>query len=321
MRTDVELSVLNKYKIVLKNFPILITGGSGLLATNWAVAMRDRYTLILGLHNREISLPKTLAKKIDLESIDDLMRIFEGLGCQVVINTAGLANVEQCESDPSFAYHANVTLTSNVARACGHLGIKLVHLSTDHLFSGQERLVTEDYPVAPVNVYGKTKAEAEYRVLDSNPEALVIRTNFYGWGTTYRHSFSDMVIKGLRSNMQMTLFQDVFYTPILIEYAAKVVHDLIDLKVSGIFNVVGDDRISKYEFGLLIAEEFGLDSSKIVSGLLANQLKLTRRPFDMSLSNSKVRNLLARPIGNTKEQIIKLRQQEFNGLAQELGKL
>ena len=304
-----------------ESYPILITGGSGLLAINWTQAIRKRCNLTLGLHNREISLAQTFTKKIDLESIDDLMRTFEEVGCQAVVHTAGLANVEQCESDPAFAHHVNVTLALNVAKACGRLGIKLVHISTDHLFSGQEPLVSENHPTAPKNVYGTTKAEAENRVSESNPEALVIRTNFYGWGTAYRQSFSDIVIGNLRLNKQITLFQDVFYTPILIEHAAKVVHDLIDLKESGIFHVVGDDRISKYEFGLRIAEEFGLDASKIFPGLLANQFKLTQRPFDMSLSNSKVRNLLGRAIGSIQEQITTLRQQEFSGLAQELQKL
>ena len=300
---------------------MLFTGGSGLLAVNWAQAMRIPCALTLGLHNRRISLAQTFAKKIDLESVDKLMRILEEINCQVVVNTAGLASVEQCESDPALAHHVNVTLASNVAKACANLGVQLVHISTDHLFSGQEPMVTEDHLIAPVNVYGKTKAEAEYRVCEINPEALVIRTNFYGWGTSYRQSFSDMVIKRLRSHQEVTLFQDVFYTPILIDNAAKLVHDLIDLKVSGIFHVVGDDRISKYEFGLRIAEKFGLDSSKIVPGFLANQPRLTRRPFDMSLSNSKVRVLLGRPVGSIQEQIATLHQQEYNGLAQELQKL
>ncbi len=304
-----------------ESYPILITGGSGLLAINWAQAISKHCNLTLGLHNREISLTRTSTKKINLESIDDLMRVFGEVGCQVVVHTAGLASVEQCESNPTIAHHINVTLASNVAKACKRLGIKLVHISTDHLFSGQEPLVSENHPPAPKNVYGKTKAEAENRVFDSNPEALVIRTNFYGWGTTYRQSFSDMVIKGLRSNKEIMLFRDVFYTPILIEQAAKVVQDLINLKVSGIFHVVCDDRISKYEFGLRVAEEFGLDSSKIIPSLLANQLTLTRRPFDMSLSNSKVQNLLGRPLGGIQEQIATLRQQEFNGHAQEIQKL
>ena len=300
---------------------ILFTGGSGLLALNWAQAIRNCCIPTLGLHKRNISLDQTFAKKIDLESVDKLMRILEEINCQVVINTAGLASVEQCESEPTLAHHVNVTIASNVAKACANLGIKLVHISTDHLFSGQQAMVIEDQPTDPVNVYGKTKAEAEHRVSEINQEALIIRTNFYGWGTGYRKSFSDMVIKELRLHQEITLFQDVSYTPILIEHAARIVHELINLKVSGIFHVVGDDRISKYEFGLRIAEKFRLDSSKIIPGFLANQSKLTQRPFDMSLSNSKVKNLLGKSVGSIQEQITILHQQEINGLAQELQKL
>jgi dTDP-4-dehydrorhamnose reductase len=298
---------------------ILITGGSGLLALNWAVAVRDRYSITLGLHNHDVPLTGIGVRKIDLESIDDLVRVFTEIDPQVVIHTAGLTSVERCESEPKLAHHVNVDLASNVADVCARLGIKLVHISTDHLFSGQNSLVDESHPVAPINIYGKTKAEAECRVLQRNPEALVIRTNFYGWGTSYRHSFSDIVIQALREGRSLTLFQDVFYTPILAEAAAHAVHDLIDLKVHGVFNVVGDERISKHGFGLKIANEFDRDWRGITPGFLADQASLVRRPHDMSLSNRKVCNLLGRQLGGVREQIARLHEQELNGLAREIG--
>jgi dTDP-4-dehydrorhamnose reductase len=301
---------------------VLITGGSGLLALNWAQAMRKHCAITLGLHDRDISLSGTYSRNIDLESEDKLTRVFEELECQVVIHAAGLTSVERCESEPSLAQHVNVTLAENVAKACAALGINLVHVSSDHLFPGQEPLVTEDQLVAPLNVYGKTKAEAELRVREKNPQALLIRTNFFGWGTSYRNSFSDFVIQALRSGKEVTLYQDIFYTPILIETAAKAVHDLIDLKVEGgIFNIVGDDRVSKYDFGIAIADKFNLDPSGIVPGLFTNQPALTQRPFDMSLSNNKVISLLGRPVGGLQEQVALLHQQELTGLAQEIRRL
>lgn len=300
---------------------ILITGGSGLLALNWAVAVRDRYSITLGIHERNVSLAGTQTKTIDLESLGDLIRVFEEVAPQAVIHTAGLTSVEKCESEPELAHNINVTLASNVAKACASLGIQFVHISTDHLFSGQESFVTEDHPVAPINVYGRTKAEAELSVLQGNPQALVIRTNFYAWGTSYRHSFSDIVIEALRAGNDLTLFQDVFYTPILAETVAKAVHELIGRKASGIFNVVGDRRISKYEFGLKIAEEFDLDPRGITPGLFADQPNLVQRPHDMSLSNQKVCDLLGRRLGGTQEHMARLHQQELNGLAQEIQTL
>jgi dTDP-4-dehydrorhamnose reductase len=300
---------------------ILITGGSGLLALNWALAVRDRFSITLGLHKRNVSVPGIQTQAIDLESIDSLVRSIENLDPLVVIHSAGLTSVERCESDPGLAHHANVTLAANVAKACDILGVKLVHVSTDHLFDGQDIFVDENHVTAPVNVYGKTKAEAEWRVLESNPHSLVIRTNFFGWGTSYRHSFSDMVIDALRSGEELKLFRDVFYTPILVESVASVIHDLIDLNANGIFNVVGDERISKFGFGLKIAAQFSLDSQRIRPVLFLDQAALVLRPLDMSLSNRKVSDFLGRRLGGSQEHIAILHRQELNGLAREMRAL
>lgn len=300
---------------------IFFTGGSGLLALNWALAQRDRYSITLGLHEREIALAGVQTRKIDLESVDHLIRAFEDVQPQIVIHTAGLTSVEKCEADPDLAERVNVQLAANVAQACAKHGLPLVHISTDHLFAGVASLANEASPVKPINVYGRTKAEAESRVLEAHPMAMVIRTNFYGWGTSYRHSFSDVLIEALRAGKELTLFRDVFYTPILVETAAQAVHDLIDLKASGIFHVVGDERISKYEFGRKLAQEFKLDASLIKPGYIIDQASLVQRPHDMSLSNQKTRKLLGRKLGGVDEHIARLHQQEQYGLAQELQKL
>ena len=303
------------------NSTVLITGGSGLLALNWALTIRDRYSVTLGLHKRDVSLAGVQTGQIDLESVDQLVSALKAVQPQMIIHTAGFTSVEGCEAKPDLAQHINVELAVNVARACSKLGLQLVHISTDHLFSGESSFVDETHPVEPRNVYGRTKAEAEFRVLEVHPQALVIRTNFYGWGPSYRRSFSDVVIEALRSGKELPLFKDVFYTPILIETATQAVHDLINLKASGLFHVVGDERISKYEFGLKIAEEFSLDPSLINPGFLTDQVSLVQRPRDMSLSNKKTCNLLGRKLGGGNEHMARLHQQEQNGLAQEIQKL
>jgi dTDP-4-dehydrorhamnose reductase len=300
---------------------ILITGGSGLLALNWAQAVSERCFVTLGLHNRQVVFSGAETQQIDLESVDKLARLIDKSSPQVVIHTAGLSSVDRCESEPEFARHVNVTVAANVAKACAVTGVGLVHISTDHLFSGQAPLIDENQQPAPINVYGQTKAEAECRVLDANPLSLVIRTNFYGWGTSYRQSFSDFVINALRAGSDLTLFRDVFYSPILLETLALAVHELVQIKASGIFNVVGDERISKYDFGLKLSEEFGLEFGQVRSGLFSDQRTLVHRPLDMSLSNQKVCNLLGRRLGDTKEHLVRLHQQEINGFAQKMKTL
>lgn len=300
---------------------ILITGGSGLLALNWACALRDTHQIILGLHRRQVSLDGTFAVSINLDSLDDLMGQMEIIQPQYVIHTAGLASVEKCESNPILARELNTILSINVGKVCAMLKIPFAHISTDHLFSGNEAFAVENLPVSPINTYASTKAEAELRVLEENPEALVIRTNFYGWGTSYRQSFSDFVIRALRARKKVELFDDVFYSPILVEPLARATHELMALKSKGIFNIVGSQRLSKFDFGLKLAKEFDLDGGLIKATQIARQPLLVKRPLDMSLCNKKAISFLGRDFGTIGDHLSRLRQQEKNGIAMELQKL
>ena len=298
---------------------VFITGGSGLLALNWAIAIRDSHNVTLGLHKQAVKIQGVNTQKIDLDSVEHLIRVFDESGTNIVLHAAGYTNIEACEVSPAMAWYINVNLANNVAKACAKLGLPLIHISTDHLYAGHEPMLDEFCVLKPVNVYGKTKAEAEGLVLESHPDSLVIRTNFFGWGSSYRQSFSDMIIGSLRSGKELKLFTDVYYTPILAETLASAVHDLVKLKASGVFNLVGGERISKYNFGIDIARVFGLDAGLIKPSLLSDNVGLVERPLDMSLSNQKACQLLGRELGNVTDGLIRLYQQEKIGQAREIG--
>lgn len=300
---------------------ILITGGSGLLAVNWAISDREKSSIILGMHKHKVNLDGVLATSVNIKSANEFVQDLLKISPSVVIHAAGLTNVEQCESEPDLAHSVNVTLSANVAQACSLLNIKMVHVSTDHLFSGNLPNLTEDTPVEPINIYGKSKALAEASVMKNNSQALIVRTNFYGWGTSYRTSFTDKVIKALRAKKTINLFQDVFFTPISIPHFVEAVKSLISTNESGVFNIVGDERLSKYEFGLKVAQEFGLDSSLIKPSFLHENSQLVQRPYDMSLSNKKIRDLLGKDLGDVKEHLGLLHLQEISGLAREVSLL
>lgn len=300
---------------------ILITGGSGLLATNWALAARAEHAVVLGLHNRKISLRNVTTLVIELEAANRLQASLAAIKPDLVVHTAGATSVEWCESFPEEAHRINVTLTANVARACSALAVPMVLISTDHLFEGNAALVDEGCPPAPQNVYGRTKAEAEQATLECHSAALVVRTNFFGWGTGYRQSFSDRIIFQARAGQPLMLFVDVFFTPILIEALVMAVQDLVQTQASGILHIVGDERISKYEFGHAIVKQFGLDPSVIKTSRISDQRDLVRRPRDMSLSNAKACKLLGRRLGSISAQLLSLQAQENSGRARELQSL
>lgn len=293
---------------------ILITGGSGLLAINWALSIRDKYEVTLLLHHRKISLSGVSADTASLDNLDECLEVLGKHQPDIVIHTAGLTDVEKCESNLNLAQEVNVGLAKNIAIACNYKNVKLVHISTDHLFSGEDKFVTENSTPNPVNRYAKTKLQGEQQVLENYRDALIIRTNFFGWGVKYRPSFSDFILSNLKADKSIDLFQDVFFTPILIDELVDKVHQLIDVGVSGIFNVVGSEHLSKYEFGVRLANCFNLDTGLINAISINDKENLVKRPKDMSLSNAKLCQTLDCEVINLDQQLQLLKTQENNNI-------
>ncbi len=288
---------------------ILITGGSGLLALNYALAVRRADSVVLGLHERNVLINGVCSVFLNLESVESLYISLSDIKPSLVIHTVGLTNIETCEKNPQLAEYINVKLATNIATVAKQLDIKFVFISTDQLFDGKASMYNEMETVVPLNIYGSTKAKAEKEVLAIHHEAMIIRTNFYGWGTTYRHSFSDFIYYQLKNKQPVQLFFDVFYTPILIEKLVEIIDKLVALNSYGIFNIVSDDRISKFDFGIKLADVFGFDHSLISPVSINTRKDLVLRPGDMSLNNEKATNLLENPFGKVSSHLILLKKQ------------
>jgi dTDP-4-dehydrorhamnose reductase len=297
---------------------ILITGGSGLLALNWAATIRDTWNVTLATHRRGVQLAGVNSCVLELDDPSRLAGQIEQLAPDIVVHTAGLTSVDQCERFPKHAHHANAQIAMHVAKAVAMFGASLIHISTDHLFAGVHSLYQESEQTQPLNEYGRTKALAESWVQEAHPSALLIRTNFFGWGHAYRQSFSDWIIDNLRANKRLRLFDNVFFTPILADAVALNAHAMIEKGASGIYHLVGDERLSKYDFALKLAAHFDLSQELIDRNRLVSDALLAKRPLDMSLDNSKARLLLGRGFGVVDGFLEGLRSQELQGRKLEL---
>lgn len=287
-----------------------ITGASGLLGINWALAACVREPVVMVLHDRQVAVPGARSCRLDLGSPDHIRVLLERERPERLIHTVALTSIEECEKNPQLAYKINVLIAENVALACRDTGVKLVHISTDMLFDGGRAFAREYWRPDPLNVYGKTKAEAEVRVGAICRDVLIVRTNFYGWGPIYRPSFSDRIIGSLRRGQPINLFDNVFYTPTLIKKVIDAIDVLVRNGASGIYNLVGDDRVSKYEFGMALAEEFGLDGGLIRKRGIEEMPQLVQRPRDMSLSSAKLKADIGKGLGGLDEHLNILRNME-----------
>ena len=297
---------------------MLITGGSGLLGLNWALLKHESWNVVFAVNSRFVCLNGIHSIKLDLSNRDLIRRLIDDFKIDLVVHTAGLTSIELCEANPRLAREVNTIFSGNVAHACKACEIPMIHVSTDNLFDGKDQLVLEDHPINPLNIYGKTKADAESLVQELHSDIIIARTNFYGWGPPYKHSFSDAILIALRAGREITLFSDVYYTPIVMSELVQTSHDLLDNDLRGVFHVCGNERLTKLSFGKLLAQKFSLDVSLIKSGDLASMKNLAMRPFDMSMSNSKTVRELGKNLGSVVDQIEKLQKLEKSNIKRKL---
>ena len=120
---------------------------------------------------------------------------------------------------------------------------------------------------------------------------LIIRTNFFSFpDKKFKKNFLYFIFSNLKLKKEIGLFDDVLYSPISIIELVKALNKLIRLKKNGTYNVSGNEKISKYKFGILIANIYSLNKKLIKKTSVGKILKV-RRPNNMSLNNKKLKNL------------------------------
>jgi dTDP-4-dehydrorhamnose reductase len=300
---------------------VFVTGGSGLFGLNLVLQQFGSFHFGLLQNSRKINLPLIDIIRMDLSSCADIEAGLKSFMPDIVINAAGMTNVDVCDENPSEANFINGVLAGNLAKVSYELGIKFVHISTDHLFDGTKSFVSENAAPDPVNAYGFSKALGEELVQKNNPHSLIVRCNFFGWGPSYKSSFSDFIVHNLSKNKYIKLADDIYYTPASTVSLINSIYKLIDMDAGGIFNIVGSQRISKYEFGLEMANIFSLPAELIKRVQWESLDAKAKRPMDMSLSDRKIRDFIGQDLGTVRQNIIHLKTQIGTSLFERIAKI
>ena len=242
---------------------ILFYGGASLLSNIWCNYWKDKFNIYLALNRKWIEIKGTTSIQLS-HNVNNLDIILKKYKIDVVINCTGFTNVEECELNKDLAYYLNGYLPGKIAKITSNLKIKLIHISTDHLFDGKQIKYSEKDNLNPLNTYGKSKALGEQEVIINDKKALIVRANFFGNGPSYKPSFSDAIASYLILDKNIELFSNVYYTPIHVNQLADIVLNLIQIDANGIFNISSNERITKYDFGLMIAKKMKKNEDLII---------------------------------------------------------
>ncbi len=247
---------------------ILVTGSNGLLGQKLTALLQQDPTVQLIATARSASavpIEKGEFHLLDITNAAEVDAIIASTKPDVIINTAAMTNVDQCETEKEACWKNNVTAVENLVNTCEKHSVRLVHVSTDFIFDGSHGPLAEDEPAGPVNYYGESKLAAEQLVLNASIDSCILRTVLV-YGITNDMSRSNIVLwvkKSLEEGKTIQVVNDQFRTPTLAEDLAMGCYLAAIKNAAGIYHVSGKDFLSPYEIALATADYFNLDKTLI----------------------------------------------------------
>jgi len=273
---------------------ILVTGSNGLLGQKLTeLISKDNAVQLIATASRRSILPLNNAEfyLLDITNENEVDNIITQVRPDVIINTAAMTQVDQCESQREACWKANVSAVENLIKASRKNNAHLIHVSTDFIFDGSQELLDEAAVPNPVNYYGESKLAGEKLVIESDIPWCIVRTVLV-FGVTQDMSRSNIVLwvkKSLEDGKNIQVVSDQWRTPTLAEDLAMGCYLAAKKKIKGIYNISGKDYLSAYDIAIRTADFFKLDKSLIKKTDSTQFTQPARRPLKTGFIIEKAR--------------------------------
>lgn len=277
---------------------ILLTGANGLLGQKLVelIVAKGEHQLIATARGAN-RLPLQQGFTYVAMDITSQHQVHETLATHqpdVVINTAAMTNVDQCELEREAGWNANVNSVQYLVEACEANGCFLLHLSTDFIFDGTKGPLTEEETPNPVNYYGEGKLAAEKLIINSGIKWAIARTVLV-YGVVADMSRSNIILwvkNSLENGQPIQVVNDQWRTPTLAEDLAMGCYLIAIKKAEGIFNISGKDMLTPYDMAIKVRDYFNLDGSLISKADSSTFTQPAKRPPKTGFVITKAQNEL-----------------------------
>jgi len=295
----------------------LVTGVSGLLGLNFAMAVDGKKHQVTGVAN---TTPLTWAgfKCLQAELTEQgvIEKLVEEEKPDVILHCAAIANMEACEANPELAAEVNSVLPGRIAAVAHKHDVQMIQISTDAVFDGAKGNYIEADAPNPLSVYARTKWEGENAVLEVNPQALVTRVNFYGWSVSGTRSLAEFFVNALSQGKNVKGFTDVIFCPMMVLDLADMLVEAAHKNLQGLYHLVGAQPMSKYDFGMAIARTFGFDTGLIAAASVMDGGLTAARSPNLSLDTGKIVKALGHELPDFERGLDKFFAQYRHGFPQ-----
>ncbi len=279
---------------------VLVTGGTGLLGKGFEETA-PKGVAIASVHLRDYTVPSSRARHFSLDLCDKraVERLFSRRRFDAVIHAAGIASVDYVERHYAESLESNIVSTLNVTAACRTRGIHLVYVSTNAVFDGTQAPYREAHAVNPVNKYGRLKVECERLVQETLDSWTIVRPILmYGWNRMVtRPNPATWIHEKLLKGETVELVDDVRENPLYNLQCGRALWAALRKKPKGIIHLAGKGTVNRWQFGLKVAEVFGLDCALIRRVASSRFPSIAARPPNTSFVTTRMeKELGVRPM-------------------------
>jgi dTDP-4-dehydrorhamnose reductase len=273
----------------------LITGGAGFAAANCAVIAQEKWDVYTTVHKKPIS-PQVpgLSVVLDITDSEKVISAVSDIKPKAIIHAAAISDTSLCAQEPDLAMKVNADAVKNMAIAASKAGARLVYISTDLVYDGGRAFYSETDEAVPTCCYGKSKLAGEVMAAGFCEDLCIARSaTVYGRNINDKKNFAEVLIEKLSASEQVRLFSDEYRSFIDVRSLCRILLEMAaDKSLNGIYNAGGNQRLSRCEFGLELAEAFGFDKSLIEPAKIDQSMFRDHRPEDCSMNISKLTNAI-----------------------------
>ena len=267
---------------------LLVTGASGLFGTKLCELATQKSWEVHSAHVQH-KPPYGIPVRFDVSDRKAAEEVFRHVKPEVVVHSAAMTDVDRCESEKALAWRTNVEGTLNIAKNCKQHGTFLLYISTDYVFDGKREKHTETEPSNPINYYGLTKLKGEETVKNLLETCCIARTSVvYGANPAAgKVNFALWLMERLKRKEKTNVVIDQWNSPTLNTNLAKMILEIIEKRLTGIFHLAGATRLNRYDFARNLAEIFNLETDLITPVESTKIPWIAKRPRDSSLNVDK----------------------------------
>ncbi|MCH6586096.1 MAG: dTDP-4-dehydrorhamnose reductase [Thaumarchaeota archaeon] len=269
----------------------LVTGSTGLVGRQVVKDLTEKnHEVYSCYHNQKPQHGNPI--HLDLTDLSSIETTIEQVKPDVIIHLAAMTDVDGCEAQKDLAFLINAQATEKLAKQAALQNAFFVYVSTDYVFDGTKELWKENDKPNPLGNYGKSKLGGEKALGNLASSYCIARISTPFGLHPKKKGFPLWVAENLKSKKEINVLVDQFTSPTYTPNLSKMLIEISERQLLGIFHVSGASRISRYELAELVCEKLNLDKKFLKPSTIDEIKWKAKRPKDSSLDVSNATYIL-----------------------------